>query len=274
MWNILLEVLNLNFKPFEELEFSDDFMFGKIMQNPEICGGVIERLLHIKVNRIEFPKLQNTIKPYYTSKGVRFDVYLKDSDRVFDIEIQTTTPVALGKRMRYYQSIIDMDSTMKGDDYSELKESYIIFICKTSPFQNFDLPVYTFKNTCVEDSSVSLDDKTLKAIYNSSAYEKESDPELKAFLNFVCSNKAEDDFTEQIQILVNQAKLMEANKTEYMNINIHEMDIRREGKIEAKIEDATKMLLKNYPVSDICEITGLTEDKIFELKEKLSVTIS
>lgn len=100
MWNILLEVLNLNFKPFEELEFSDDFMFGKIMQNPEICGGVIERLLHIKVNRIEFPKLQNTIKPYYTSKGVRFDVYLKDSDRVFDIEIQTTTPVVLGKHLR------------------------------------------------------------------------------------------------------------------------------------------------------------------------------
>ena len=186
------------------------------MGNPEICDGVIERLLHIKVNRIEFPKLQNTIKPYYTSKGVRFDVYLKDSDRIFDIEIQTTTPAALGKRMRYYQSIIDMDSTMKGDDYSE----------------------------------------------------------LKAFLNFVCSNKAEDDFTEQIQNLVNQAKLMEANKTEYMNINIHEMDVRREGKKEGKIEAATKMLLKNYPIGDICEITGLTEDKIFELKEKLSVTNS
>lgn len=135
-------------------------------------------------------------------------------------------------------------------------------------------PQSLWENTCIEDSSVSLDDKTLKAIYNSSAYEKETDPELKAFLNFVCSNKAEDNFTEQIQKLVNQAKLMEANKTEYMNINIHEMDVRREGKIEAKIEDATKMLLKNYPISDICEITGLTEDKIFELKEKLSVTIS
>ena len=46
-----------SFKPFEELEFSDDFMFKKIMHNPEICAGVIERLLKIKVARIEYPEL-------------------------------------------------------------------------------------------------------------------------------------------------------------------------------------------------------------------------
>ena len=49
------------------------------MREPEICKGVIERLLQIKIDHIE--------------------------------------------------SMIDMDSLLKGTDYAELKESFIIFIC-------------------------------------------------------------------------------------------------------------------------------------------------
>ena len=36
-------------KPVEELKFTDDFMFCRVMQNPDLCKGVIERLLGIKV---------------------------------------------------------------------------------------------------------------------------------------------------------------------------------------------------------------------------------
>ena len=76
------------FKPVDELTFTDDYLFGTIMRDPEICAGVIERLLKIKVGHIEYPEIQKTLKPAYESKGVRFDVYVKDSDRVFDVEIQ------------------------------------------------------------------------------------------------------------------------------------------------------------------------------------------
>lgn len=37
-------------KPIEDLTFTDDFMFGRVMQNPEICKGFLERLLEIKIN--------------------------------------------------------------------------------------------------------------------------------------------------------------------------------------------------------------------------------
>lgn len=37
------------FKPYEELTFSDDFMFSKIMRDPEIARGVVENLLGVKV---------------------------------------------------------------------------------------------------------------------------------------------------------------------------------------------------------------------------------
>ncbi len=54
-------------KPFEELSFHDDFMFGHIIKNKEICKTVLEILLDMKIDRIEFPELQKTIAPYYTS---------------------------------------------------------------------------------------------------------------------------------------------------------------------------------------------------------------
>ena len=108
-----------NYKPVEELTFTDDFMFGAVMKHKEICIGVLERLLHIKIDHIEYPKLQKHLKPFYTSKGVRLDVYVKDSNRVFDVELQNRKFEALGKRTRYYQSMIDMDNLMK----------FIIFKC-------------------------------------------------------------------------------------------------------------------------------------------------
>ena len=116
------------FKPIEDLVFSDDFMFGAVMKEPDICKGVLECLLQIKIDHVEYPELQKSISPLYTQKGVRLDVYVADSDKVFDVECQSYKVKDLGKRTRYYQSLLDVDNLLKGKNYSELKETYIIFI--------------------------------------------------------------------------------------------------------------------------------------------------
>ena len=232
------------FKPFEELTFSDDFMFGKVMQDPEICAGVIERLLHIKVGHLEYPELQKVISPYYTSRGIRLDVYVKDSDRVFDIEMQATPQDALEKRMRYYQSMLDIDDLIRGSSYDELKESYVIFICKSSPFKedssDRNHPVYKFETMCRDYPDLIFNDSAYKLIYNASAYETEKDPELRAFLNFVCKNNADDNFIRKITSLIDKIKQNEINKTEYMSMNIHEYDKFRAGKKEGMAEGIKK----------------------------------
>ena len=122
-------------KTIEELTITDDFMFGAVMRDAAICKGVLERLLRIKIDHIEYPELQKVITPFYSRKGVRLDVYVADSGRVFDVECQTYRIESIGKRTRYYQSMIDIDSLMKGADYAELKESFVIFICLDDPFK-------------------------------------------------------------------------------------------------------------------------------------------
>ena len=117
-----------NPKPIEELTFTDDGMFQAVLHQENVCADLIERLLHVKVSRIEYPELEKQIAPFFTTKGVRLDVYLKNEDKIIDIEIQCYRQFALGKRTRYYQSMIDMDCLMKGQPYPEMKESYILRI--------------------------------------------------------------------------------------------------------------------------------------------------
>ncbi len=215
-------------KPIDQLVFSDDFMFGAVMRDPEICKGVLERLLQIKIECVEYPELQKSITPFYSKKGVRLDVYVAGSGKVFDVECQTYKIENIGKRTRYYQAMIDIDSLMKGADYSELKESYVIFICLDDPF-GAGLPVYTFERNCKESADVSLEDQTHHVVFNAAAYNDETDPEIKDFLSFVKNNKAESDFTRRIETMVQAKKFEQSFVNEYMAWNLHDMDVRRQG---------------------------------------------
>lgn len=45
------------------------------MREPDICKGVLDWLLKIKINSIEYTDLQKHISPFYSKKGVRLDIY-------------------------------------------------------------------------------------------------------------------------------------------------------------------------------------------------------
>ena len=215
-------------KKIEDLTFIDDGMFQAVMHEPGISEEVVERLLHVKVDKIVYPELEKTIAPFYTTKGVRLDVYLKDADRIIDVELQTYKQDAIGKRTRYYQSMIDIDSLMKGQDYSELLDSYVLFICNYDPFHKekehgFGLPCYTFKNTCCENPAVPLDDKSIKVIYNASAYESVEDKKIRDFLHFVMTNDpAENDFCKMLSDTVERLKENDKFRSDYAAMNLHD----------------------------------------------------
>ena len=286
-------------KPIEELTFVDDYMFGFILQNEKICKELLERLLKIKIEKVVYPELQKSISPYYETKGVRLDVYVKDSDRVFDIEIQNSKNIDLPKRTRYYQSMIDIDSLLKGESYLELKESIIIFICTFDPFGE-NLPCYTFKNLCIENIQLELNDQAVKKIYNSTAYMKESDVEISAFLEYINTRTPTDDFTKKLSHLVEEAKLNNIFRDKYLTMNIHDQDITKEAYEEGlsaglqrglqqgeerglqqgiqqgearglqlgKYETARNMLNRNLPIEIVCECTGLSKDVIENIKKE------
>lgn len=271
-------------KTVDELTFTDDGMFQAVLHEPEICAELIERLLHIRVKNVKYPELEKQIAPYYTTKGVRLDVYLKDQDKIIDIEIQSYPQEALGKRTRYYQSMIDIDSLMKGQDYPDLKDSYILFICKEDPFKNdngkqFGLPCYSFRNICEENENVKLNDKSIKVIYNASAYEEEKDERIRNLLHFISTNEpGKDDFSNRLSLLVEKKKENEKFRSDYTAMNLHDRDIQRaakregfaEGAHENAIMNAKNLLKEGDSPEKVARCVGLSLEEVQKLAEGLN----
>lgn len=192
---------------WERATLADNFIFCKVMTaNPDLCKELLELLLNIKIERIEIPVAERSFKVDYDSKGIRFDVYVKDgTGRCFDIEIQTTNRTNLAKRARYYQGLMDVDSLVSGADYSELNESYVIFLCMEDAFGN-GLPIYDFHQVCKQDSEVLLNDGTHKVFFNASKYDKMPTESLMEFFKFLNGLNAASDFTDQLEQKVRYAK--------------------------------------------------------------------
>ena len=234
--------------------------------NPKICKKLIETLLKIKVEKIEYIESEKSVESPYLNHGVRFDVYVKDSNKIYDIELQTYDD-DIPKRMRYYQSMMDMDCLMKGQEYSELKETFIIFICTFDPFGQ-NQPCYLIQNKYyVEETKTFYDinDGAKKIVFNASAYEKEKDIEIKNFLKYTSSNKATGQFAIEINQIVERMKNSNSLREEVMFISDEIQYYRRkareegreegllegreegreEGRLEVNRENALKMLKDN-----------------------------
>ena len=132
-------------------------------------------------------------------------------------------------------------------------------------------------NSCKEKADVELNDKTVKVIYNAKAYEKTDDEELKAFLRFVCNNTSGDGFTDKLKSITERIKQNELLKTEYLAVNLHDFDIRREAKKEGLEEGARENALQNarnflamniLTPEQIAQGTGLTVEEVLSLKNE------
>lgn len=112
----------------------------------------------------------------------------------------------LPKRIRYYQSMIDLHLIDKGELYSKLKPCFIIFICLFDPFKK-GRHIYTFESLCKEDKTISLNDETTKIFLNTNGTKDNVSPKLHAFLDYVAGKESEDSF-------VHYAALIKSGKTQ------------------------------------------------------------
>jgi predicted transposase/invertase (TIGR01784 family) len=168
--------------------------------------------------------------------------------------------------------MIDVDALTSGSDYKELKNSFVIFLC---PFALFDgkRHLYTFRNLCIEDKELELNDGTSKVFLCSEGQLDDVSADVKAFLDYMKGLPAVDDFVNEIDGFIKEIKVKEEERVSYMT---YEMKMREahdngveEGKEEASVNTAIKMLRKNKPVEEIVEFTELTKERIEELASQI-----
>ncbi|WP_127148163.1 Rpn family recombination-promoting nuclease/putative transposase [Veillonella sp. VA139] len=253
-------------KPFEELTIQDNFMFQKVMRNKRICKATIERLLDIQIKDIVYLEEEKTMNLTLDGKSIRLDVYVNDEKgTVFNVEMQTSKDMEeLVKRVRYYQSLIDLNNLEKGQDYSELKDTYIIFVC-TFPVFTGKRHKYTFRNVCIEECDIELCDGTTKLFLSTKGIEKDISKPLKAFLNYVDGSEPTDDLLEEIESIVHKVRHSEEWRLEYMRFEVEKIRQRKEGQDEAKKEIVIGMLEDKLSLELIAKYTKLTIEQIVEI---------
>ena len=192
-----------------------------------------------------------------------------DEGTVYNIEMQTSNPGNIPKRTRYYQGMIDLNLIEKGEDYSKLAKSFVIFICTEDIFK-LDKPAYKFENFCKE-YNIPLGDEAHKVILNAACTELQ-DTDLGNFLQFVKTGKATDLFTNELLNEVNTVKHTKKWEVEYMTLLMRDKEKRKEGRKEfaqlimAIPQGSDDYLLALQSVEDdtviesLCEKYGIEEE--------------
>lgn len=171
-------------KTFQELNLCDNFLFAAVMQDEEICKGVLELLLNIPIDKVVI-EVEKAIEINPEYRGVRMDVYAADEKHtIYNVEMQASNKGNLPKRSRYYQGQIDAMHLKPGEDFNRLRKSFVIFICTFDPF-GYDRYCYTVEERCIEED-FSLGDETRKIFLNTKGKNTaETNKDLIHFLNYV-----------------------------------------------------------------------------------------
>ena len=255
-------------------KFSNKLMFALVMQDEELCTTLIERLFPgKKVRSLTFPKdihitPENTIVTGVLSRSVRLDVLFEGEDEYYDIEMQVETDPDLAKRARYYHTSMDTHFLKRGKPYSDLKPTYVIFICLHDPF-DIGEPIYQFERFD-RNLQLQLNDETFTIILAIDCPKGKIPKELETFFTYVDSGEVDesDAFVKRIHERVEEVN-RDSEVLEIMTIE-EEMNVRadyayKQGAAQEKREIARSMLQEGIAKTVITKITGLSAEEIERL---------
>lgn len=260
---------------WEELPITNNFIFLKVMQNKELCRRFLETILKIEIDHLENVVTESALSENPNSKFVRFDVHVKNSDRTFIIEMQVVNTNELPQRARFYQSISDVADLNAGDDYLNLPENIVIFLC---PFDIYTkgYPIYTFRNLCLEDKTIEMGDMTEKIFINFHFYDKIEDEEIRNLMMFFSKGETEGELSQKFSKALQIARKNLEWKREWMEINFALWDAKKlaraegvaEGRAEGRAEGEAAAKAELQPIIEQQEKQISAKDAEIEALKK------
>lgn len=228
-------------KPFKELDLSNAFLFAAALEDEETCQQVLEIILGFPVSKVKV-RAEHTLLFSSDFRSIRLDIYASDEMQVmYNIEMQNSDEKNIAKRSRYHQAEMDVMSLKPGEDFNDLKPSYVVFICTFDPF-GYGLYRYTFEQKCLE-RNLKLNDGTTKIFLNTKGKNADEVPKaLIHFLKYVEQStdeyvaSIEDEAVEKIHNKVKQLKEWRELEASYMYFEELLEERQKEGKAEGRAE--------------------------------------
>ena len=142
--------------------------------------------------------------------------------------MQTAEYGALPQRARLYQAHIDINQLERGQNFDELRPSYVIFICTFDPFGRSRYQD-SFRNVCRETGE-ELQDEAYKLFFNTTGTEGEISPSLREMLQYINNpgaypvQKSKVELIHQIETAVEEANQDEEWRRMYMTWQIRQRE--------------------------------------------------
>ena len=170
----------------EYFDFTNDLIFRWVMEREENCLAILRAILpELKITAVKRRENEHPVNylAFDDERGVRFDAIIEDDqERFYDVEMQVANQPGLGKRVRYYQAQIDQETLKKGEDYDDLRESYVIFFCAFDPCGQ-DRRLYQFHYYEDTDRQLRLPTNSHVILINALGTKGQITPALAAVLD-------------------------------------------------------------------------------------------
>jgi len=275
------------------IDVTSDYMFKGIFGDKKRVKNFLESVLvgkgkilpeDTKIKEIEYLKteyIQNKIPE--DAKKTIFDLQVKTSNGIFIIEMQKNVSSDYLKRMEFYNSIAYSQQQIKGEGSSSMKD-----YTKALPIVTIsviDKKLFSDKVPCVS-YHLNVEQKTkeqhMKAFsyvfielgkFEDSNYDQSNitSNNEKDWLSFMKTQDLNHTYSnEQVNSAVKYAQDIRDNKYDaYLRAQMSEVAAlkEKESAVNEKMQEvAKKMLIKNKPIEEIIEFTGLTKEQISAIK--------
>ena len=249
----------------EYFDFTNDLIFRWVMEREENCLAILRAILpELKITAVKRRENEHPVNylAFDDERDVRFDAIIEDDqERFYDVEMQ----VAMGKRVRYYQVQIDQETLKKGEDYDDLRESYVIFFCAFDPCGQ-DRRLYQFHYYEDTDRQLRLPTNSHVILINALGTKGQITPALAAVLDVM--NRRRDNANPLAVRLVKEIDDYNRGKKRrraLMNLQMRLKDEWRlglsEGRAKGRAEGRDETMLS---LIHTLQMQGQTQKQIVE----------
>lgn len=253
---------------FFEIFFKDDPKYIEV-----VIHEIFKQLGHplVKIQKVSTQENLNSLN----NREVRLDALATDENgNLVNIEVQRAVSRALTKRARYHSSLLDTNSLEKNSDFSELTETYVIFITE-SDYRGLGLPAYQVERVYLEDKT-AFDDGT-HIIFVNGRYR--GDDPIGRLMNDFFSKGADEMKNEVLAERLRFFKECEEGLEELSEVDARSVARgrdegiaigREEGRVEEKLRLAKNLILDNLlPLETISKACGLSLEELEKIKNSI-----
>ena len=236
----------------------DDFMnacFDGYIEGTELLLRIILNKQDIHVKKVTTQKVMKNL----LGRDVWLDIDANDdSGKEYDIEVQRADKGADRKRARYHSSILDAHLLQPTEDFSQLPETFVIFITENDVIGD-GLPIYTIERQ-ITNTGTPFDDGE-HIIYVNGA-DKNASTELgKLMHDFFCTNADDMHFKE----LADKVRYFKEDEKGVASMCKVLEDMRNETKWQQIVESVRRWIAKGLSYEDIAEGEGITLEQVREI---------